>query len=65
MVNKHAEQILCSRIENNSVAIPLISIVHNAKLLLYAINKINVSTRMDECHSCALERNRTHSIGSN
>jgi len=39
--------------------------VHNVKPLLYAINRTSVSRRMDECHSCALERKRTHSIGSN
>ena len=31
----------------------------------YTLNRTNVSTRIDECHSCALERKRTHSIGSN
>jgi hypothetical protein len=65
VINKHTELKLCSRIENNSFAIPFVSIVHNVKPLLYAINKTSVSTRIDECHSCALDRKRTHSIGSN
>lgn len=56
--------MLCSRIENSSLAIPFVSMVHNAKLLLYAINRTNVSIRIDDCHSCAFDKKRTHSIGS-
>ena len=65
LINKQTDVRLCSRIENSSFAMPLVSMVHRDRPVLYAIKRTSVSDRIDGCHSCPLGRNRIHSIDSN